>query len=342
MTLSVTIICKNEEDNLRRLLPTLTFADEIVVVDTGSTDGSVSVARSFTQNVYFYKWRDDFAAARNYAISKATRDYVMWLDCDDELPEATVKAIQSLKNAQNPADTYFVRYRMGRNSDFWFWRERILRRTDKCRFRGFIHEAIVPFGNARYLDCDVVHVSTADHSARNLAVYRNALASGRRFALRDKYYYARTLIENGLDEQATPILLSFCRNKRASSSDRAQGYKMLARYALKNGETRKAVCYLSKAAAVLPPDSEVCCLFGDAYIAQRRFGDAAIWYEYALASTCRYGFVNDYYKGFYPYIQLSVCYWNVGNYDKARYCHLRAKSLRPFDITVLNNDKWFA
>lgn len=90
MTISVTLICKNEEENLKRLLPTLTFADEIVVVDTGSCDGTVTVARRYTDNVYFYSWRDNFASARNYAVKKANCDYVMWLDADDELPEAAV------------------------------------------------------------------------------------------------------------------------------------------------------------------------------------------------------------------------------------------------------------
>ena len=117
MTISVTLICKNEEENLKRLLPTLTFADEIVVVDTGSCDGTVTVARRYTDNVYFYSWRDNFASARNYAVKKANCDYVMWLDADDELPEAAVNKLAELKRTPEPADTYFMRYRMGQNGE---------------------------------------------------------------------------------------------------------------------------------------------------------------------------------------------------------------------------------
>lgn len=341
MTLSVTLICKNEEDNLRRLLPTLTFSDEIVVVDTGSADNTVAVARQYTENVYYFKWRDDFAAARNYAISKAHGGYVMWLDADDELPDKTVAEINNLKTSASLADTYFLRYRMGRDSDFWFWRERILRRTKECRFRGFIHEAITPFGSVKYLDCDVVHTSTADHSERNLAIYRSALTQGRRFSPRDKYYYARTLVENGLTEEAIPVLVDFCRNPKAYVVDRVQGYKILARTSLKTDNGAHTLKYLSKSVALLPPDSEISCLFGDYYVGARRFDLAAAWYEYALNSTYSYGFVNGYYKAFYPSIQLSVCYFYTGNYRRAKRFHERAKSLQPSNPAVVNNERWF-
>lgn len=341
MTVSVTLICKNEEQNLERLLPTLTFADEIVVVDTGSCDGTVTVARRYTDKVYFYAWRDNFASARNYAVSKATCDFVMWLDADDELPQDTVNALYLLKATATPADTYFLRYRMGRGGEFWFWRERIVRRCAKCRFNGFIHEAITPFGRTEYLPADVVHTSNADHSERNLAIYRNALRKGVRFTARDRYYYARTLIENGLSAEAEPILVRFCRNEKAYEADRAQGCKLLARLSLARGSYAEAKSRLSASVAVLPPDAETCCLFGDVCIAERRFDSAAAWYEYALSSSYQYGFVNGYYKQFYPYVELSVCYWNLGDFNKAKRYHVKARELRPDDPTVLNNERWF-
>ena len=342
MTISVTLICKNEEENLKRLLPTLTFADEIVVVDTGSCDGTVTVARRYTDNVYFYSWRDNFASARNYAVKKANCDYVMWLDADDELPEAAVNKLAELKRTPDPADTYFMRYRMGQNGEYWFWRERIVRRCAKCRFNGFIHEAITPFGRTEYISADVVHNSSADHSARNLAIYQSALARGKRFTARDRYYYARTLMENGMTAEAEPILERFCRNVRAYEVDRAHGCKLLARISLTRKDYAKALSALSVSVAILPPDAETCCLFGDVYLAVRRYDLAAVWYEYALSSNCQYGFVNGYYKLFYPCVSLSVCYWNLNDRQKAKAYHLRARTLRPTDSTVISNDKWFA
>jgi glycosyltransferase involved in cell wall biosynthesis len=59
--------------------------DEIVVVDTGSTDETKSIAASYGCEVFDFEWVSDFSKARNFAFSKATCDYIMWLDCDDEL-----------------------------------------------------------------------------------------------------------------------------------------------------------------------------------------------------------------------------------------------------------------
>ncbi|MCM1194951.1 MAG: glycosyltransferase [Firmicutes bacterium] len=340
-TLSVTIICKDEEDNLVRLLPKLTFANQVVVTDTGSADGSADVAHRYA-DVCFYKWRDDFSKARNYCLSKATGDYVMWLDADDDLPTETIDCIKNwLADDRQCQDFVYLKYRMGESSQFWFWRERIIRKCPECRFKGFIHEAIPPFGQVHYLNCDVIHVSRADHSQRNLDIYRKALSKGRRFTLRDKFYYARTLADCGLYDEALPILVRFCSNERAYAADRTQGYKMLARNCIKNADCKQAAYYLSKSVAILPPDSEVCCLFGDVEYLKGNYLYATRWYEYALTSRMRVGFVNDYYQTFYPNVQLSVCWWRLGDFRQAKFYHKTVKALYPDNETVLSNDKWF-
>ncbi len=341
-TLSVTIICKNEEQNLIRILPKLNFANEIVVVDTGSADGSVKAALQYTDKVYYYRWQNDFAKARNYAISKAKCDYVMWLDCDDDLPENTVTAVKAwLADGKMNQDFVYLKYRMGADSQFWFWRERIIRNTDKCRFKGFIHEAVVPFGSTYRLDCDVIHTSAADHSSRNLDIYCAAISNKRRFSVRDKYYYARTLIENGLDEQAIPILHKVSRSSKAYVADRVSCTKLLARQYLKIQDYRAVLKYLSYSVTLLPPDAEICCLFGDAYYLRKNYLYAAYWYELALNCRVSLGFVNDYFKSLYPYIQLSVCYFRQGDFKRAKLFHKLAKNCSPDNPVVQSNDKWF-
>lgn len=87
-TLSVCMIVKNEEENLPRALGSIQgLADEIIVVDTGSTDRTVEIARTFGAKVYFFEWCDDFSAARNESLRHATCDHILWLDGDDELPK---------------------------------------------------------------------------------------------------------------------------------------------------------------------------------------------------------------------------------------------------------------
>ena len=355
-TLSVTLIVKNEAVNLARLLPQLTFADEVVVVDTGSTDDTISVAKQYTKSVYNFTWCDDFSKARNYAISCATCDYVMWLDADDVVPNETAKFIKmwknrdmgsekvnmGLENSHVHADFYYMKYVMDTEIPFWFWRERIVKRTPQCRFTGFIHEAIIPFGKVSYLDCEILHRPSESHEQRNLAIYRKAIEQQRRFSLRDKFYYARTLVECGNSDEALPRLKKFVStNKHAYAVDRVEGYKLLSNFAMSSGDVAVARRYLALSLAVMPPSSEICCLLGNTYFAERDYLSASHWYALALAATNQTGFVNEYYTKFLPNLQLSVCYWHLGDKQAAARCHNLAKSISPSDPTVLSNDKWF-
>ena len=74
--LSVSMIVKNESENLAEALASFApFADEIIVVDTGSSDNTKEIAAQFTSKVYDFDWIDDFSAARNFAMSKAAKSY---------------------------------------------------------------------------------------------------------------------------------------------------------------------------------------------------------------------------------------------------------------------------
>ena len=94
---SLTMIVRDEENNLSHCLESVrgTF-DEIVVVDTGSTDRTVEIARSFGAKVFEFEWVDSFAAARNEALSHATGDYAFWLDADDLVEPRELEKLRAL------------------------------------------------------------------------------------------------------------------------------------------------------------------------------------------------------------------------------------------------------
>src|SRR6185369_17993776 len=84
MKISAALIVKNEEACLGRCLSSIAGAvDEIDVVDTGSEDRTKEVARRYTDRIFDYAWRNDFAAARNYSFAQVTGDWVFWVDADD-------------------------------------------------------------------------------------------------------------------------------------------------------------------------------------------------------------------------------------------------------------------
>ncbi|MFI3202100.1 MAG: glycosyltransferase [Eubacteriales bacterium] len=101
--ITVCIIAKNEESRIEQCLNALTpYHFEIVLVDTGSTDRTISIARRYTNRIYEFQWIDDFSAARNFATSKATNDWILALDCDEILQECNIATMEDFMRS-NPA-----------------------------------------------------------------------------------------------------------------------------------------------------------------------------------------------------------------------------------------------
>ena len=96
-SVSLTMIVRDEQDRLAKCLESVRgLLDEIVIVDTGSTDRTKEIAREFGAKVFDFVWIDDFAAARNEALSHATGDYAFWLDADDVVEPAEREKLEAL------------------------------------------------------------------------------------------------------------------------------------------------------------------------------------------------------------------------------------------------------
>jgi glycosyltransferase involved in cell wall biosynthesis len=111
-TVSLCLIVKNEEAVLARCLEsTKGIADEIVVVDTGSTDKTKEIALAQGAKVFDFAWIDDFGAARNFAFAQGTGDYLMWMDADDVLLPEDAQKLRTLLDAMPAdADTVMIKY----------------------------------------------------------------------------------------------------------------------------------------------------------------------------------------------------------------------------------------
>ena len=114
ISISLCMIVKDEELVLGRCLNSVkNLVDEIIIVDTGSTDKTKEIAALYTDKIYDFKWINDFSAARNYSFSKATKDYIMWLDADDVLLEEDYIKLQDLKESLDESvDMVVMKYNM--------------------------------------------------------------------------------------------------------------------------------------------------------------------------------------------------------------------------------------
>lgn len=143
------LIVKNEEDMLRRCLESLQGGvDEIVIVDTGSTDKTKEIAKEFTNKVYDFEWTDDFAEARNYAASHATGEWIIAVDADECVDSESFKvAMEEIKADGGQYDTYAVKIinfvgELGGNTTI-NQMARIYKNNGNVHFKGAIHEQIV-------------------------------------------------------------------------------------------------------------------------------------------------------------------------------------------------------
>lgn len=106
-TLSVAIITKNEEANLQRTLASVRWADEILIIDCGSTDRTVEIARKSGARVIVEEWRG-FGRQKNFAIEQCSSDWVLSLDADEEVSAALAKEIQDRLSGESAVDAYFL------------------------------------------------------------------------------------------------------------------------------------------------------------------------------------------------------------------------------------------
>ncbi|KRW90851.1 hypothetical protein SD51_12290 [Alicyclobacillus tengchongensis] len=148
MLLSACLITKDEELTLPRCLESLKgVADEIIVVDTGSQDKTVEIARAHGAKVYFHEWDGDFATARNAALERASGEYVLVIDADEFLDSADKRHIRA-KLLESRADGYFVgivNY-MGTSARYQTSSPVQVLRVFKngYRYSGSIHEQVLP------------------------------------------------------------------------------------------------------------------------------------------------------------------------------------------------------
>ncbi|MBE6105137.1 glycosyltransferase family 2 protein [Anaerovibrio lipolyticus] len=149
--ISACVIVKNEEKNMPRWLNCMkNIADEIIVVDTGSTDNTVALAKQAGAQLYYFKWINDFAAAKNYAIEQATGDWIIFLDADESFTKAAQKVFRKeLERFNRDKSVGCLLCRMldlnadDNNRVFnTSLLPRIFRRSPYIRYKGAIHEQV--------------------------------------------------------------------------------------------------------------------------------------------------------------------------------------------------------
>ena len=265
---SLCMIVRNEEQQLADCLaPVASLFDEVVIVDTGSSDKTPAVAARFTPHVFHFPWRDDFSAARNEALRLSTGNWIFWLDADDRItPDNVNKLRDCLLQLDGRPRAYLMntactsRYEC--EGSHLVTHTRLFRRHPDLRWRGRVHEQLRPEVHTLGYElawCDV----RIDHSGyADQGVYQRKLQRDLRL-LRMDYAIdpddASTLIHLGLTcfhlgrfQPARTYLERLLALTQTPSDHLRQVYGVLASMFMREGRTLEALNTLDRAVAIFP------------------------------------------------------------------------------------------
>ena len=202
MKISATIITFNEERNLPRAIESLRCADEIVVVDSGSSDRTVEIAGKLGARVVETAW-PGYANQKNFAAEQATYDWILSLDADESLSEALEAEIWSLKKNGPQYDGYtmprIAKYlgRWIRHSGWYPDRKVRLYHRRKAQWVGdFVHESVKLSGSVGHLESNLLHF-TCDSLSEHLRTMDRytTLAAEQLIASRVQVSWGRLILE---------------------------------------------------------------------------------------------------------------------------------------------------
>jgi GT2 family glycosyltransferase/predicted O-methyltransferase YrrM/predicted Zn-dependent protease len=285
---SLTMIVKNEEANLPDCLRGLgDLFDEIVVVDTGSTDGTKAVAESLGATVYEFPWVDSFAAARNAALGHATGQWAFWLDADDRLDDANRARLQALLGSLPGHDAAFVvkcrcvPSEPGGTATV-VDHVRLVRLGPSVRWEYRVHEQLLPSlrragYDVRFTDVTVDHVGYTDPALRGKKLERDlrllhledAERPGEPFTL---FNLGSVYHELGRPAEAVPLLQKSIERSHPRDSIVRKLYALVAQCHRQLRQPQEALAACAEGRGHYPDDAEL--LFVEA-LARRETGDAA-------------------------------------------------------------------
>jgi glycosyltransferase involved in cell wall biosynthesis len=183
-SLGVLVITRNEEANIRRCLDSVAFADQVVVVDSESTDRTAEIARTSGAEVHVRPW-PGFAAQKAFALAELRTEWVLWIDADEEVSTALRHDIEAVLHAPSDAAGFrvprMVRY-LGRwiRHGGWYPDPKLrLFRREAGRFDDrLVHEGVEVDGPIRTLDGPLYHYPYRDreHHARKIEQYARLAA----------------------------------------------------------------------------------------------------------------------------------------------------------------------
>lgn len=313
-TISLCMIVKNEEAVLTRCLDSIAdLMDEIIIVDTGSTDRTKELAAKYTTKIYDFKWTSDFSAARNYSFSKATMEYIYTADADEILDDVNRERFLRLKTALLP-ELEIVQMKYVTKTEFDTvlnaqkeYRPKLFKRLRTFTWIDPIHETVrlepVIFDS----DIEILHCPQSLHSKRDFSIFIKAFQHDGQFSPKIRAMYAKELLKTGDKKDfmdAKPIFRMILENDLTDDA-RKEASCVLARvYRIE--DNKNEFFKLTMKDMLTTPCSEICYELGTYFASQRDYDEAVLWYYNAAYET--ESILDIHTSGDLPLLGLVECY----------------------------------
>lgn len=354
-TISVCMIVRDESPVLARCLDGVSvFADEIIIVDTGSVDDTRNIALKYTDKVYDFKWIDDFSAARNVSYSYATKDYIMWLDADDVVDLENAGRIVQFKQTQlHNFDVVFFLY--GANTDqknvfnnTKVFRDRLVRRSLNPRWHGRLHECIdYPHGISASFADDIIirHCKVrVNDPERNMRIHKLCMSEETKPDSRDRAFLCNEYFSRGDFESVLSVFEELISQNPfpVRDIDNALFSYIWSMKQLGKIEELIGGLLFIKDKGLL--NEMLLSELGAAYLSTEKYDEAEHYLKEALDMDVDYRDMNvhfEAYEEFVPCQKLSKLYSIKGNMELAHMFFERAEKIYPENPSIKLNRKYF-
>ncbi|MCI5731141.1 MAG: glycosyltransferase family 2 protein [Eubacterium sp.] len=292
--ISLCMIVKNEEKVLARCLDSIVdLMDEIIIVDTGSTDATKEIAARYTDKIYDFAWIQDFSAARNFAFSKATKDYIYTADADEVLDAENHSRFADLKQVLLPEiEMVQMKYgnQLSHGTAYNFdeeYRPKLFKRLREWTWIEPVHEQVrldpVVFDS----DIVITHKPHDNHAKRDFAVFQKQIREGKTLSKRLHHMYAMELYISGDEDdlaEAEPFFAASAVDPARSMDEVKEAACVVCRSARLRGDSH-TLLKMSLKDLLTEGSSEMCYELGEYFLAADDLEEAAMWYYNAMHET---------------------------------------------------------
>lgn len=336
ITISLCMIVKNEEMNLSRCLDSIVhLVDEVIIVDTGSTDRTKEIAARYTNQIFDYPWKDNFADARNYCISHATKEYIYMADADEVIDQANQERFLQLKQLLLPEiDIVQMKYcnQLEFGSVYNYdeeYRPKLFKRVREFQYIDPIHETLQVEPVIYDSEIEIEHKPHESHSDRDFAYFQKAISRGERLSKRILNMYAKELFISGRDSDfiiGKPYFESVLHDAKRSMDEVHDAMLVLLHVARVESSQKDMMRYSLKLMSSMPC-SELCYELGEYYFNQQEYEEATIWFYNAVYETeCQ---LSLKYAGKESLQRLAECYKELGDEQQYKeYLRITKEHLR--------------